>query len=110
MRQGYVFGNKQSIISILRYNYKKKYKSDKFFLDFARNFALIIVVNPLAISVQSRVASRVVFYVTTIFVFWIVGITQSSESEVETQKDAQLGVAKAYYGHPFDPRIVRASR
>lgn len=94
----------------MRYNYEKKYKSDKFFLDFAESFALIMLVNPLAISVQSRVASRVVFYATTIFVFWIVGITQSSESEIEAQKDAQLGVAKAYYGHPFDPGIIRASR
>jgi len=110
MRQGYVFGNKRSIISILRYNFEKKYKSDNFLLDSIESFALMMVVNPLTITVQSRIASRVVFYATTIFVFWIVGITQSSESEIEAQKDAQLGVAKAYYGHPFDPRIVRASR
>ncbi len=79
-------------------------------MDFRQNLALIMVVNPLTISVQSRVASRVVFYAATIFVFWIVGITQSSESAIEAQKDERLGVAKAYYGHPFIPEIVRASR
>ena len=67
-------------------------------------------VNTLRIPVQKRLASRVIFYILVLFVFWVVGMTQPSQSQVEEQRDEDLGVAKAYYGHPIDPTTVRASR
>ena len=66
--------------------------------------------NPLQIPVRDRVLSRVVFYLLVGLVFWGVGLTQPSQSQIAAQKDQQLGVAKAYFAVPIDPDIIRASR
>ena len=76
----------------------------------ALGFALMGGVNPLKLPVQKRITSRVVFYILVFFVFWVVGMTQPSQSQIEEQRDQELGVAKAYYGHPIDPTILSASR
>lgn len=79
-------------------------------LDSAKKFALMVVVNPLEIPTHQRIASRIAFYVATVMVFWVVGITQSSQSEIDSESDARLGVAKPYFGSSIDPETIRASR
>gem|GEM_PF-5183851 len=65
--------------------------------------------NALNAPLHKRIANRLVFYAVTLLVIWLVGNTQSSQTEIESRRDQRLGVAKAYFASPIDPRPIRAT-